>query len=137
MDVKPGELDSLGHSINAGTSGGADFDAVAALHHDGQPAGGAVCDLSLDANGALVLRLGDTDGFGALDPATLQASISPVQDLTFAALFSVLTVTGYDGKAGTLSTIAPVTGAGFTLPLAVSVRDDAGAICGDQLMVQD
>ena len=137
VDVKPGETDSLGAAIGAGTSGGADIDAVAALHHDGQPAGGAVCDLSLDASGALVLQLGDTNGFGALDPATLQASISPIQDLPFAALFSVLTVTGYDGKVGTLSTLAPVTGAGFTLPLAVSVRDDAGAICGDQLMVQD
>jgi hypothetical protein len=29
----------------------------------------------------------------------------------------------------------PVTGAGFTLTLSVSVKDKAGAICGDQLVV--
>src|SRR4029079_9660712 len=110
--------------------------AVAALHHDAQPAGGPVCDLSLDAQGFLVLRLGDPDGLSDLSPATLASTVS-LADLPFTVLFSVLTVTSFDGKVAELRSLAPVTGAGFTLALGVSVRDDGGAMGGDQLMIQD
>src|SRR5262249_35830062 len=46
VDVVPGNTDT-GGTLIGGASGGPDFDAVAALHHDQQPAGSPVCDLSL------------------------------------------------------------------------------------------
>ena len=134
VDVTPGSSDSLGHVITAGTLGGADFDAVAALHHDSQPAGPPVCDLSIDAQGFLVLRVGDPDGLSDLSPATLAASVS-LSDLPFGVLFNVMTITSFDGKVAELRTLGPVTGAGFTLALGVSVTDDGGTISGDQLMI--
>ncbi len=136
VDVTPGSTDSQGTPIASGASGGVDFDAVAALHHDAQPADGPVCDLALDAQGFLVLRLGDQDGLPDLNPATLASTVSLV-DLPFTVLFSVMTVVSFDGQVAELRSVGPVTGAGFTLALGVSVRDDGGSIGGDQLMVQD
>jgi hypothetical protein len=136
VDVTPGSTDSQGTVISSAALGGVDFDAVAALHHDGQAAGGPVCDLSLDAQGFLVLRLGDPDGLSDLNLATLASSVS-LAELPFSVLFNVLIVTSFDGKVAELRSVAPVTGAGFTLALGTSVQDDGGAIGGDQLMVQD
>jgi len=134
VDVVTGDTDSHGTAIG-GASGGPDFDAVAALHHGAETADGPVCDLSLDAAGFLVLRLGDPDGLHDLSLPTLGCSVSLTTPLSFGTLFGVLQVSSFDGQVAELHSVAPVTGAGFTLTLSVSVKDHSGAICGDQLVV--
>ena len=135
-DVLPGESDSSGQLFVDGGFGGADFDAVAVLHHANGPATPPVCDLELDAAGHLVMRLGDPDGFSDLNPATLALSVNLVP-LPFDALFQFMVIDSFDGQVGVLRTPSPVTGAGVTLALGLSVSDDGGDQSGDQLMVQD
>jgi len=135
VDVVNGNTDSHG-TVIGGAAGAPDFDAVAALHHDLQPVGGPVCDLSLDAQGFLVLRLGDPDGFKDLSLPTLASSVSLVP-LPFTVLLDVMTVVGFDGQVAELRSLAPVTGLGLTLTLCASVKDKTGAIGGDEVTLND
>lgn len=134
VDVAPGDVDSFGTPIPSSVN--ADIDAVAVLNHTTEPAGHPVCDLAIDAQGFLVLRLGDPDGFFDLDFATLSASASLV-GFSFLDLLPALQVTAFDGNLLTFRSTAPVPSAGVTALLAVSVRDLAGTLAGDQVALQN
>jgi hypothetical protein len=133
VDVAAGDVDSNGVPISGGTS--ADVDAVALLHHDAEPANGPICDLSVDDQGRIVWKLGDPDGFYDLDFASLSSSVqlAPLSILTWLTLFEV---TAFDGNVAELRTLFPIPIRGLTAVLAVSVRDFAGSISGDQVYVQ-
>lgn len=133
VDVAGGDLDAKGQPISGGAS--ADIDAVALLHHDGQGEDRPVCDLFLDAQGHARLRLGDPDGIGDLDLSSLSASWS-LQSLPLSTLLSLFQVASFDGQVLELVSPVPIAGTGMTATLAVSVRDLAGALTGDQLPLQ-
>ena len=136
VDVLPYALDSQGFVIEAGAFGGADFDAVAVLNHQAGPATPPVCDLEIDAQGHLRLRLGDPNGLGTLDPAALKLSVN-LTELPFERLFSLMAILSFDGNVAELRSYSKVEGQGLSLALAVSAADFSGAVSGDQVMVQD
>jgi len=139
VDVVEGVAsDSYGNVIydNGGATGSADLDAVAVINHpatvtSGQP----VCDLSIDATGHLVLRLGDPNGISDLDFSTLRASFNLIE-FSFFSVLPAFVPTGFDGNIYEFTTVGPVMGAGLTGAFAMSVSDHVGGFSADQVMVQ-
>lgn len=139
VDVPEGAAtDSLGNPIwdHGGANGSVDLDAVVVVNHPGtKTAGQPVCDLSLDASGYLVLRLGDPDGIGDVDFAKLRASFN-LAEFSFFVVLPAFVPTSFDGNVYELKSIAPVVGAGITGAFSMSVEDFAGGFSGDQVMIQ-
>lgn len=132
-------LDSAGNVIwdNSGATGSADVDAVCVIQHAGSVvAGEPEVDLSLDAQGFLVLRIEDPDGAADLDTQSIHASFDLVQ-LGFRAMARRIvpdiapTANGY-----VLRSAHPFVGTGYRGVLSVSVRDHAGNLSTDQIALQ-
>ncbi|HKE00408.1 MAG TPA: hypothetical protein VKE69_05315 [Planctomycetota bacterium] len=136
VDVNAGvDLDSHGNPIPGGAS--ADIDAVAVLHHTAEADGGPVCDLSVDAQGFIHWRLGDPDGLLDLDFATLASSLqtTPFDAFTLLSFFQLVSFDGSVAEA--VSTFTTSSGIPVPMLLAVSVRDHAGNLAGDQVALQN
>jgi hypothetical protein len=134
VDAMPGDVDSYGTPIV--DAGSADVDAVTVINHvatvtPNQP----ICDLAIDSNGFVELRLGDPDGFFDLDLGELRASIDLVP-VDFFLLLNAFQIQSFDGRVAVFRTPVPVDGAGIFAAFAVSVADAAGGFSGDQVRVQ-
>lgn len=130
-------LDSSGAPIwdNGGASS-ADIDAVAVIQHAAaQSAHAPRCDLELLPNGKLRWTLGDPDGLGDLDFASLHAALNQ-SALPVTALVGPLAFVSVAPDQVVLESIAPIAGTGILALLAISVRDLAGTLSGDQVALQ-
>ena len=128
--------DSSGNVIwdNSGATGTADIDAVCVIQHAGsvsvdQP----TVELSIDAQGYLVLRIEDPNGAADLDGNSIHCSFNgaPIGFRQFARRLVpnvTPTANGY-----VLRSNAPFTGTGLHGVATVSVRDAAGHFSADQL----
>ncbi len=133
VDVLPGETDTQGAALEGG--GGVDVDGVAVLNSSvSDLATKPTCDLALDAAGRIVLTLGDPQGFGDLDLASLSASIDLVRvpPAMLVQLFQVESATPNELRLVT----GPVVGSGFVGAFGLSVEDFGGSLGGDQLLIQ-
>lgn len=131
-------LDAFGNTIfdNSGATGTADVDAVAVIHHTGNTtATQPIVDLYLDAQGHLVLRLEDPDGFADLDQTQLRVSYNliPVGITRLRGLLPQQTTTP---NGWLLRSAAPIVGSGRFGVLAVSAKDFAQGAGADQFVLQ-
>lgn len=140
IDLEEGvHADSFGALIwdHGGATGSADIDAVSVIHYSGGvPANGPIVDLSIDAQGYLVFELGDADGVPDLALSTLSVSIDLVPT-NFSAIRSLLKLQQRTPTSVILRSKMPVVGAGLKMALAISVKDQAGAMSADQVMIPD
>lgn len=140
VDVPEGVfLDSFGNTIwdHGGATGSADIDAVTAIHYaGGVSAAGPEIDFEIDANGFLVLRIGDPDGLQDLVLSSLAVSID-LQPSSFNTLRQMLVLVQRTPTQATLATATPIVGAGLKMALALSVRDHAGHVSADQILIPD
>lgn len=137
VDVPAGLVaDSFGNLIfdNGGATGSADIDAVAVAHDLASDAHAPTCDLSLDAARFLTWTIGDPDGIGDLDGATLLATFD-LAPLPVGNVLAAFAVTAFDGKVATLKSLAPVSGNSLLGAFGVRVKDHAGRLGSDQVMI--
>lgn len=133
VDCLPGDLDQNGTMLPG--LGGADVDAVAVLNSDAtDPSTVPTCDLTLDGAGRIVLTLGDPQGIGNLDLATLKLSFDLVE-FPLTGLFPLFQLTSF-GPTEAVLTSPPIFGTGFVSAFAASVSDLQGGRSGDQVMLQ-
>jgi hypothetical protein len=138
VDVPEGlHVDSFGATIwdHGGATGSADIDAVSVIHFVGDTsASDPIVELSIDAQGHLVLELGDANGIGDLDLSTLAVSMN-LQPSSFAQLRPLLKLAQRTATGVVLRSKLPVVGSGLQLALAVSVRDRAGHKSAAQVLL--
>lgn len=126
VDVVSGQsLDERGRAILDPGSGSADVDGVTVIHHTGNvSAHGPEVTLHVPADGNFALTIGDPDGIGDLDPASLRLSLfgEPVDPTPILALMTLhhLTATSFTLQLG--GPLPP----GWVLQLGVSIKDRAG-----------
>jgi len=138
VDVEEGvHVDSFGATIwdHGGFNSSADIDAVSAIHYaGGVDANGPIVDLSIDAQGYLVLELGDANGVLDLDLSTLSVS----QNLApsgFGAIRPLLKLQQRTLTSVILRSKQPIVGSGIQMALGISVRDQSGAVSADQILL--
>jgi hypothetical protein len=140
VDVAEGvHVDSFGNSIwdHGGATGSVDFDAVSVIHYaGGVAADGPIVDLSIDAQGFLVLHLGDPNKIPDLALASLAVSVD-LKPSSFQQLRASMKVVLRTQTDVILASKFPVVGAGTKRVLAVSVRDFAGNFSADQILIPD
>ncbi len=125
VDVVAGkDKDSRGRVIQDPSSGSADVDAVAAIHHTRNISGkGPRVDLSLTKAGALALTFSDPDGLGDLDVGSLRMALD-CRELNPLLVLPFMQVQKVSSKSITLGLAGLPVGWGFRF--AVSIRDKAG-----------
>jgi hypothetical protein len=132
--------DSHGNPIwDSDPGSGYDLDAAAVIQHTGTlDPGQPRVDLSLDAQGRLVLELVDPDGLGDLDLATLQGSFlsDALVPVGRRRLGTLLPQTTPIPNGVRLRSAAPLAGSGLLGVLSLSVRDQAGRFSADQIVIQ-
>ena len=134
VDVPDGPgTDSNGTPIDV--FGSADIDAICALHHDQEAADGPICELSIDDSGFMHLVLGDPNGFDDLDLQSLSVSFSLSVQPT-SVLRRLFEITAKSPNQIEFVSVFSVNGLVNPSTLAISVRDQAGSICGDQIFLQ-
>lgn len=132
------DVDTSGKFVfdNGGATGSADIDAVAVCHDATiDLAHAPICDLRFDSQGFIEWTLGDPDGFFTLALLTITCSVD-FQPVSFASVLPAFSIVAFDGKVATLRSLGPVTGSGILGVFAASVRDQAQALSGDQLLLQ-
>lgn len=126
LDVIAGvSKDSAGNTIQDPTSGSADINAIAIIHHTGNVRGtGPRVTLDIPKNGNFTIRLSNPGGLTNLDPASLRVSLDGIE-IPAILLLQMMSVTQIDSTSISLQL-------GGNLPsnllfhLAVSVRNKAG-----------
>lgn len=138
VDLEAGTVtDASGHLIHdsGGASGSADIDGIAVVNHaenlsPRQP----LVDLWQDQQGYLRLVIHDAEGLADLDPATLHISYAlkplTLEWLLGAGLAQIESLTA-DTIDLRLAVLLP-----YPFVFAASIKDQAGRLCVDQLVVQ-
>lgn len=133
-DVISGELDSDGDPIL--DAGGADFDAVAVIHHTGNQTPSAPrLDLWRDAAGFVHVDVSDPDGFGDLDPAEFRISRNLVE-LPFAKLRDAFELESVSPDGWRIVSTAPIAQLQLDEVLAVTIEDASGLASSDQISLR-
>jgi hypothetical protein len=138
VDAQEGVFsDSFGALIwdHGGANSSVDIDAVTALHYVGDASNvGPIVDLSIDAQGHLVLELGHANGFQDLNLATLSVS-SNLQPASFNLIRPLLRLQQRTPQGVILRSELPIVGSGIQMALSISVRDLGGRLSADQVIL--
>ncbi len=138
VDVQEGvHVDSFGALIwdHGGATSSADIEAVSVIHYaGGVAANGPIVDLSIDAQGYLVLELGDANGVPDLNLATLTTSID-LQPSSFNVIRPLLKLQQRTATSVILRSKLPIVGSGLQMALSLSVKDQAGNVSADQILL--
>jgi hypothetical protein len=138
VDVIEGtSVDSFGALIwdHGGSTSSADIDAVSVIHYaGGVNPNGPIVDLSIDAQGYLVLELGDANGFLDVDLSTLTTSVN-LAPSSFGAIRPLLKLQQRTATSVILRSKLPIVGSGVQMALGISVQDQAGNVSADQVIL--
>ncbi len=126
VDVVAGtSKDSSGRVVWDPTSGSADVEAIAVIHHLGNLSGNAPSvSLTIPKDGRLTLVVSDPNGLGDLNPLSLRMALDG-QQFPPSLLLPALTVTKLS-KTGITLRLGTALPAGWPFRLAVSVKDKVG-----------
>ncbi len=126
--------DSTGVPIwDSGGDSGADIDAVAVIHHQGNLApSGPTADLYLDAQGFCHCVLADPDGIADLDLTTLSLSLDLVP-MNFSQMRRVFGLQSSTPTEIHLVSQQPIIGWTVDTVMAISVEDATGQFSADQI----
>ena len=137
VDIAEGvETDDAGNVIwDLGGTSSADIDAVAVLNHTGnQTPGRPTLEMFVDVFGHLNVIFEDPDGLE--DIVDINSSVSQIP-FGFVSILQGFLVLELTSTRAHLWLKKKLEGSGWLFPIAFSITDSTGLVCGEQFVIQD